>query len=102
VIIAPPAAGFEVLSRFEEAGYTLAIEGAELRVTGSTTPTEDLRDLVERNREALKAAVLLSDPPSWLAKLFDLYWSGHQTPVKMSTPEMSIISLRKETLWHVW
>ena len=64
MIIALPAAGFEVLSRFEEARYTLAIEGAELRSIGPATPTEELRDLVERKREALKATVLLSDPPS--------------------------------------
>ena len=71
--IAPPSTGFEILSRFEEAGYTLTIEGAELRATGPAAPTEELRVLVERNRKALKAAVLLSDPPSWLAKLFGLY-----------------------------
>ena len=86
VNIAPPATGFEVFSRFEEAGYTLAIEGAEIRATGPAAPTEELRVLVERNRDALKAAVLLSDPPDWLSKLFDLYWSGHQTPVKMTIP----------------
>ena len=85
--IAPPFTGFEVLSRFKEAGYALVIEGAELRASGPAAPTEELRALVERHRDALKAAVLLSDPPDWLAKLFDLYWSGHQTPVRMTIPK---------------
>jgi hypothetical protein len=86
VTIAPPATGFEVLSRFEESGYAITIEGAELRAIGPAAPTEELRVLVERNRDALKAAVLLSDPPGWLAKLLDLYWGGHQTPVRMTIP----------------
>ena len=87
VNIAPPATGFEVLSRFEEAGYTLAIEGAELQASGPAAPTEELRVLVERHRDALKVAVLFSDLPDWLAKLFDLYWSGHETPVRLTTPK---------------
>ena len=87
--IAPPFTGFEVLSRFEEAGYTLTIEGKELRATGAVAPTEELRVLVERNPDVLKAAVLLSDPPGWLTRLLDLYWSGHQTSVKMTLPRDS-------------
>jgi hypothetical protein len=88
VKITPASAGFKVLSRFEEAGYAITVEGVELRATGPAAPIEELRVLVQRNREALKAAILLSDPPGWLAKLFDLYWNGHQTSVKMTIPRI--------------
>lgn len=86
--IASPSMGFEVLSRLEEAGYAITTEGAELLATGPEAPPEELRVLVERNRYSLKAAVLLSDPPRWLAKLFDLYRSGYRTPVKMTIPSV--------------
>jgi hypothetical protein len=77
--------GTEVLSRFEDAGYSLALEGEEIRASGPTAPPEELRTLAEENRDVLKAAILLSDPPDWLAKLFNLYWSGHKSPVKLTT-----------------
>jgi hypothetical protein len=57
-----------------------------LVVNGDAPLPEELRDCVKTSRDALKAALLLKDPPPWLAKLFDLYWSGHQTPVKLTGP----------------
>src|SRR4051794_8239596 len=78
--------GAEVLSRFEEAGYALSLEGEELRACGPAAPAEDLQALVDENRHALKAAVLLSDPPDWLVRLLNLYASGHETEVKRTSP----------------
>ena len=65
--ITPPSTGFKVLSPFEAAEYALTIEGAELRATGPAAPTEELRALVERNREALKAEPSCSPtlPAGW-------------------------------------
>src|SRR5215210_8756578 len=76
--------GAEVLTRFEEAGYALALDGPAIRASGPVAPPEELRALADKNRDALKAAVLLADPPPWLAKLFELYWSGHETPVRLN------------------
>jgi len=78
--------GAVVLDRLEAAGYDLALEGGEIRASGPAEPPPDLRDLVEKNRTGLKAALLLADPPAWLARLFDLWWSGHETPVRLSGP----------------
>ncbi len=76
--------GVEVLSRFAEGGYSLALEGGEITATGPEPPAEELRALASENRDALKAAVLLASPPPWLSKLFRLYWSGHETPVRLT------------------
>lgn len=78
--------GAEVLSRFKAAGYILTLTDAEIRASGPATPPDELRTLADKNRDALKAAVLLANPPAWLSKLFDLYWSGHETPVRRSGP----------------
>jgi hypothetical protein len=79
--------GTESLARFVEAGYTLALVDGEIAASGAEPPPDDLRKLVEGNRDGLKAAVLLSEPPSWLAKLFELYRSGHETPVRRTIPK---------------
>ncbi len=76
--------GTETLSRFEEAGYVLTLEAGELRAFGPTAPPENLLALVEENRDGLKAAILLENPPEWLAWLFDLYWSGRETHVRLT------------------
>jgi hypothetical protein len=78
--------GAGVLDRLEAAGYDLALEGGEVRAAGPAPPSEDLRALVEENRDGLKAALLLANRPPWLEKLFELWWSGHQTPVRLSGP----------------
>lgn len=78
--------GAAILSRFEEASYVLTLMDTEIRASGPATPSDELRTLAEKNRDALKAAVLLANPPAWLSKLFDLYWSGHETPVRRSAP----------------
>ena len=78
--------GAAILSRFEEAGYVLTLMDTEIRASGPATPSDELRTLADKNRDALKAAVLLANPPAWLASLFDLYWSGHETPVRRSGP----------------
>jgi hypothetical protein len=77
--------GLNVLARFEDAGYRLWLRSGEIRAEGPGPPSEELRALVADNRDVLRAAVLLSDPPVWLARLFDLYWSGHETPVRLTT-----------------
>lgn len=47
---------------------------------------EDQRSAIRSHRDELKASLLLSDPPAWLRRLFDLYWSGHDTPVSLTSP----------------
>jgi hypothetical protein len=79
--------GTEVLSRFEGAGYELALDGAELRASGPAAPTEELRALVEEHRDVLKAAILLSAPPSWLVRMLDLYAADHETEVRRTIPK---------------
>jgi hypothetical protein len=76
--------GTEVLSRLEEAGYSLALAGSEIHASGPAAPPQELRTLAAENRDSLKAAVLFSDPPAWLAKLQELYWSGYETSVTLS------------------
>jgi len=76
--------GAKVLSRFEEAGYALALAGPEIHASGPAAPPQELRALAAENRDSLKAAVLFSDPPTWLTKLCELYWSGHETPVTLT------------------
>ena len=78
--------GAEALAHLTDAGYVLALDGGEIRASGPTAPSEDLRAVVEKNRETLKAAVLLSNPPAWLSKLFQLWWSGQETPATRSGP----------------
>jgi hypothetical protein len=58
-----------------------------LLVDGDEALPDELREAVKANRDSLKAALLLSDPPEWLAKLFDLYWAGHESPVRLTTPK---------------
>ncbi len=58
-----------------------------LSIDGDKPLSEELRESVKAHRNALKAAVLLVDPPAWLARLFDLYWSGDETPVKLTWPK---------------
>jgi hypothetical protein len=58
-----------------------------LVVDGDEALTDELRETVRVNRDSLKAALLLADPPDWLAKLFDLYWSGHESSVMLTTPK---------------
>jgi len=67
-------------------GYTLAVEDHRLRVRGAEPPPDDLDRAIAENRNALAARVLLANPPAWLARLFDLWWSGHETPVRLSGP----------------
>ena len=84
-MIAPETAvGREVLDRFGEAGYTVWFADDEVRASGPAPPGEELRALAAENRDAFRAAVLCADPPPWLARLFDLYWSGHETPVRLT------------------
>ncbi len=74
------------LSRVTNEGYVVALEGGRLKVRGDAPPPEELRTLIAENRDALKAAVLLSDPPDWLAKLLKLYLSGRETEVRREDP----------------
>jgi hypothetical protein len=68
----------------ETRGYVLAVEAGRLKVRGLQPPPPDLERAITEDRDALKARVLLSDPPGWLEKLFRLYWSGHETPVRLT------------------
>lgn len=42
--------------------------------------------MIVEHRDKIKAMLLLSNPPAWLKQLFELYWSGHQSPVRMTSP----------------
>lgn len=77
----------DLRARLEEHGYTAALEGGRLKVRGPAAPRSELdREIVE-HRDALKACLLLSDPPEWLRRLFELYASGHTTQVRRTDPQ---------------
>lgn len=106
-VITARMSGFEVLERLRAAGYEISVtrEPTEpekhprtaITVRGDSEPVPVLTALIESSRDNLKAAILLEDPPEWLSSLFDLYWSGHETPVKRSSPtggaEVYMVSL---------
>jgi hypothetical protein len=52
-----------------------------LVVDGDIPLTDELRHRVQDERDVLKASLLLSAPPSWLARLFNLY-SGSPNPLQ--------------------
>ena len=85
------------LDALQERGYRASLDLSELVVRGPGPVPEDLLHVIQTDTAAIKAAVLLSDPPEWLSRLFDLYWSGHETPVKRSSPsggaEVYLVSL---------
>src|SRR5215217_4294622 len=70
-------------AELETRGYALAVEAGRLKVRGPQPPPPELERAIADERDALKARVLLASPPPWLAKLFRLYWSGHETPVRL-------------------
>lgn len=80
------SAGVEVLDRFVRTGYDLALKDGKIRASGPGEPPEDLRDLAEKNRDGLKAALLLADPPDWLEDLIKRWWDGAETPVRRTNP----------------
>jgi hypothetical protein len=80
------SAGTEALERFARTGYALVLKGGKIRASGPTAPPEDLRALVEKNRDGLKAVLLLADPPPWLSKLYEMWWNGTETPVSRTNP----------------
>jgi hypothetical protein len=80
------SAGAEILDRFVWAGYELVLEDGKIKASGPTDPPEELRDLVEKNRGGLKAALLLADPPGWLEKQLELWWKGTETSVTRTNP----------------
>ena len=99
--------GLDVLERLSEAGYRLTVgpeptqpgkhPRARFEVMGREEPPPDLLELIEGHRNALKAATLLADPPAWLEKLCELYWSGYETPVRLTAPtgkaELYVVSV---------
>jgi hypothetical protein len=70
----------------EERGYTLTVDKRRLQVRGPEPPPAELDREIAEHRDVLAARALLSNPPAWLARLFDLWWSGHETPVRLSGP----------------
>ncbi len=95
-MIAARSKGFDVLARLSSAGYqfTVGLEPTKpekhprtvIKIDGPEEPAPELAELIAEHRDALKAAVLLSDPPEWLAMLFERWWHGAETPVKLSGP----------------
>ena len=72
------------LDTLKERGYKASLDFAELVVKGPGPVPDDLRREIVADTAAVKAAVLLSDPPVWLSKLLDFYWSGRETPVRLT------------------
>jgi len=89
--------GLAVLEALDERGYQASLDLYELVVSGPGPIPDELRHTIVTDTPAVKAAVLLSTNPAWLTKLFDLYWSGHQTPVRLAGPggkaEIFLVSL---------
>jgi hypothetical protein len=86
-MIASTPAGFAVVEQLAADGYSLKLEGDSIKKAKGPAPLSDeQRTLVKENRDAVKAALLLADPPAWLEKLFDFWWSGRETPVSLSAP----------------
>jgi hypothetical protein len=89
--------GLAVLEALDERGYQASLDLYELVVSGPGPIPDELRQTIVTDTPAVKAAVLLSTKPAWLTKLFDLYWSGHQTPVRLAGPggkaEIFLVSL---------
>ena len=67
-------------------GYTLAVEDHRLQVRGAEPPPDNLDRAIAETRNALAARVLLANPPPWLERLFELWRSGHETPVRLTAP----------------
>ncbi len=91
-MIAARSRGFEALETLQDAGYQVTV-GLEptapekhprtvIKINGPEEPAPELAELIDENRDALKAAALLSNPPAWLEKLFELWFSGPKTSVR--------------------
>jgi hypothetical protein len=74
------------LEALQQRGYQASLDLFELVVKGPGPVPEDLRRKIQADTPAIKAAVLLSNPPQWLRKLFDLYWSDYDSPIRMTDP----------------
>ncbi len=85
-MIAATPTGRDVLEQLSAVGYETKLEGGKLMARGPVPLTDDLRSLVRDRSGAVKAALLLDDPPEWLEKLFELWWNGTETPVRLSGP----------------
>ncbi len=79
--------GLEVYRRLRRAGYKVWLDGGEIRAAGPAAPAGELRARVDDHRDGLKAAILLMTPPSWLARLLNLYkFENHGTEVRRTSP----------------
>ncbi len=90
--------GLATLDTFRDRGYRASLDLSELVVRGPGPVPDDLRREIVADRDAMKAAVLLSDPPEWLTRLFDHYWSGNEEKVRLTNPtsgkaEVYLVSL---------
>ncbi len=74
------------LGALQERGYWATLDRAELVVRGPGPVPEDLRTEIRADTTAVKAAVLLANPPAWLSKLFELWYSGHTTHARRTDP----------------
>ncbi len=88
--------GFEALSALQAAGYEFVV-GSEptepekhprtvIKIDGPEKPAPELLGLIDKHRDALKAAALLSDPPEWLQELIAFWFAGHITYVQRTNP----------------
>jgi hypothetical protein len=92
-LIAARSRGFETLSTLQSAGYLIMVglEPTEpekhprtvIKINGPEEPAPELAELIDKNRDALKAAAILSDPPAWLKTLFERWWAGTEEPVRL-------------------
>jgi hypothetical protein len=80
--------GADLLACLQERGYAAALEeGGRLKVRGPSAPPPELERSIVENKDALKTAVLLSDPPPWLWLMLERYASGHVTEVRRTVPK---------------
>ena len=78
--------GADLLAQLAEWGR-VRLRNGQIEAEAASPPSEELRALVEEHRDVLKAAILLSAPPSWLVRMLDLYAAGHETEVRRTIPK---------------
>jgi len=116
MIAAAPTTATDILREIKRRGFKARLEYPppqdpsypvrevpRLIVEGDAPILEDLDASIRANRDALKVAVLLWDPPPWLAELIGRFWSGDERPVRLRSPasartEVYLVSLSSKNI----